>query len=108
MIVALAATFRQRPATVEVALDKIRAGSPISGSLFDALSTSGSESAQLALIAVLQSPGADREQRLAAAFALSRSKKPSVAAIQALTAQVDDGYVRVPQALYGLGYIVGS
>jgi hypothetical protein len=102
LIIALAATFRQQPQTIEHALAKIRAGAPNRDSLLDALAASGSDQSQLALIELLDSPHGDREQRHAAAFALSRTPKPGTAAIRALTAQLDDEFVGT-QALYGLG-----
>jgi hypothetical protein len=102
LVTALAATFRQKPETVEQALAKVRGGASSHGALLDALSASGSEASQLALIALLESPSADRDQRHAAAFALSRTPKPGVAATRALSAQLDDEYVGT-QALYGIG-----
>jgi hypothetical protein len=101
-IIALAATFRQQPRTIEHALAKIRAGAPNRDALLDGLAASGSDQSQLALIQLLDSPNLDRERRHAAAFALSRTPKPGPAAIQALTAQLDDEFLGT-QALYGLG-----
>ena len=102
LIVALAATFRQHPDLVPQALAKIRAGAKTRGALLDALSASGIEASQAALVGLLESPDADRDQRGAAAFALSRTPNPSALAIRALMAQLDDDYVGI-QALYGLG-----
>lgn len=102
LIIALAATFRQQPQTIERALAKIRAGAPNRDALLDALAASGSDQSQLALIQLLDSAHLDRERRHAAAFALSRTPKPGPAAIRALRAQLDDEFVGT-QALYGLG-----
>jgi hypothetical protein len=102
LIIALAATFRQQPQTIELALAKIRAGAPNRDALLDALAASGNDQSQLALIQLLDSPHVDRDRRHAAAFALSRTPKPGTAAIRALSAQLDDEFVGT-QALYGLG-----
>jgi len=102
LIIGLSATFRQQPETIDRALAKIRAGTPNRGALLDALSASGSDQAQLALIRLLDSPGLDREQRHAVVFALSRTPKPGRSAIGALEAQLDDEFVGT-QALYGIG-----
>ena len=102
LIVALAATFRQRPETIEQAIARIRAGAPIRGDLLDGLSASGSDASQLALARVVESSAADPELRHAAVFALSRSPSPSKHAIRALVAELDDEHAGT-QALYGLG-----
>jgi hypothetical protein len=102
LVVALAAMFRQQPQTIQLALAKIDARAPGHGSLLDALAASGSEASQIALARLLQAQGANRDERHAAAFALSRVSKPSPAAISALGAQLDDEYVGT-QALYGIG-----
>lgn len=102
LIAALAATFRQEPRTTEQALDQIKAGAPIQSDLLDGLAASGSEASHVALIRLLESPDADAALRHAAVFALSRTPKPSEAAIRALATHVNDDYVGT-QALYGLG-----
>jgi hypothetical protein len=102
LIVALAATFRQQPETIEQASDRIKAGASIRSELLDGLSASGTEASQAAMVRLLESSRGDAELRHAIVFALSRTPKPSVVAIRALTAQLDDEYAGT-QALYGLG-----
>lgn len=102
LIVALAATFRQQPETIASAMAQIKAGASIRGELLDGLAASGSEASQAALSQLLDSPGVDADLRHAAAFALSRTPKPSQLAIRALIAQLDDEHAGT-QALYGLG-----
>jgi hypothetical protein len=102
LFIALAAIFRQQPATVPLALQKIRSGSVAAPALLDALGSASSPAAQDALIELMTSPSTSAKVRSRAGSVLVRTNAPtdrSIAALKALLAKEPFN----PKALYGLG-----
>jgi hypothetical protein len=99
---ALSALFRQEPRTVEKAVHAIRAKSPASETLLDALSSASSDQAQGALVKVMGDKAIDTKLRTRAIDALVRTPKPNEASALALRAKLADDPFN-EQALYGLG-----
>jgi len=102
LYVALAAIFRRDPETVGLAVAQVRAKSPISATLVDALGSSGSATAHEALGRLTSDEALDPKLRARAVTALARTPVPSDAAIAALKARLDkDPFAS--DALFGLG-----
>jgi Lipoprotein amino terminal region len=102
LFVALAALFRRNPETVPQAVAQVRAKSPISEVLLDALGSSGSGAAQEALAQLANDQKLEPKVRERALMALARTPRPSDAAIAALKAQLEKDPFKTG-ALYGLG-----
>lgn len=102
LFIALAAIFRQQPATVQQALQKIRAGSAATPALLDALGSASSPEAQDALIELMTSPSTNAKLRSRAGSVLVRTNAPTDRAIGALKALLVKEPFN-PKALYGLG-----
>jgi hypothetical protein len=99
--IALAALFRRKPATVALALAKIRGGARGSNTLIDALGSSSSSEAQHALIGLTSANG-DAKVTARARRALMRVQRPTDEAIAALRGVLE----KKPfdqSALYGIG-----
>jgi hypothetical protein len=99
---ALTAIFRQRPETVMLAVQKIRAKSPASPVLLDALGSASTPATQRALIELAQAKTVDAETRSRAATALAGSSNPDAQSIAALKAMLVDEPFK-GKALFGLG-----
>jgi hypothetical protein len=100
--IALAALFRRKPATVALALAKIRRGARGSDTLIDALGSSSSSEAQHALIGLTTSANGDAKVTARARRALMRVQRPTDEAIAALQGVLE----KKPfdqSALYGIG-----
>jgi len=102
LFAALTAIFRRRPETVPIALAKIRANSLASDTLVDALGSSGSTSAQEALLELANGKSVEPKLRERALTSLTRTSRPSPQAIAALELMVQENPANM-QALYGLG-----
>ncbi len=100
--IALAAIFRRDPKTVAKALRKIRAQSPASSTLIDALGSSSSPAAQDALIELLASKTMDSKVRIRIMTALARTSNPGERAIAVLKSLLVDKPFSA-QALFTLG-----
>lgn len=102
LFMALGAIFRQQPAAIPRAVAQIRAHSPLSGPLIDALGSSGASTAHVALVELSRSSALDQKIKNRALVALIRTPNPSSAAIAALEKMLkDDPFSET--ALYGLG-----
>jgi hypothetical protein len=102
LFIGLAAILRQQPATVPALVQKIRAKSPASPLLVDALGSASSPAAQDALIELLNAPSTPAAQRNQITKVLGRVTVPterSVAALQQLL--LKEPWSR--KALFGLG-----
>jgi hypothetical protein len=102
LFIALGATFRQQPATIDNTLQKIRGNSPAKFAFVDALGAAESPAAREALIALAQPSTQDPKVRTSALIALSRTERPTTEGAAALKALMDDPTVGT-QALYGIG-----
>jgi hypothetical protein len=99
---ALSAIFRRQPETIAEAVRKIRAKSPLSGELLDALGSASTAASQSALVDIAQSKAFDPTVRSRATHALARSSNPEAKTIDALKAMlVDDPFNS--KSLFGLG-----
>jgi hypothetical protein len=99
---ALSALFRKEPATVGRALAAIRANSPASSVLMDALSSAGSAEGQRALVTLMDDKRVDPEIRNRAINSLARTPTPTDGSIRALKALLREDPFDM-RALYGLG-----
>jgi hypothetical protein len=102
LFVALGAIFRKHPETVAQALNRIRAKSPASTVLIDALGSASSTESQAALAELLGSRSLDSAVRSQVLLALSRTPRPGDGSIDALKATLSGDPFNA-QALYGLG-----
>jgi hypothetical protein len=102
LFMALAAIFRQQPDTIARAMAAIRAHSPISEPLVDALGSSGSSDAHSALAELARAPNIEPKLKNRALTALVRTPNPSAESIAALEARLTDKPFD-STALYGLG-----
>ncbi len=99
---ALAAMFRSEPRTIGRAVKAIHEKSPAARSLMDALSSSGSDAAQEALVTLTETKSVGDDTRDYAAIALSRTATPSLSSIRAFKALLRADPFGRP-GLYGLG-----
>jgi hypothetical protein len=102
LFMALGAIFRKHPETVAQALKRIRAKSPASTVLIDALGSASSTESQAALAELLSSRSLDSAMRSQVLLALSRTPRPGDGSVDALKATLS-GDAFNAQALYGLG-----
>lgn len=100
--VALAAIFREQPKTIALAMNKIRAKSPVTPLLVEGLASSSSPVAQSALVDLMNAKGTDPELRNRTILALSRTPRPSDTSIQAFESILKADPFN-DQALLGLG-----
>ncbi len=99
---ALTAMFRQQPDTIELAVDKIRAGSAAQQVLMSGLSSAGTEQAQRALSGLVNDEKLSERLRKAATASLIRAKRPKRQSVQTLESLLDDERFRT-SATFGLG-----
>lgn len=102
LFVALGALLRARPGTVQRAVGKVRAKSPASDALLDALGSAGSAEAQKALISFVKDSSTTKMVRARAMLSLSRTQNPSPESVQTLLSLASDEQLGT-QALYGIG-----
>jgi hypothetical protein len=102
LFIGLSAILRQQPATVPAVVQKIRAKSPASSLLVDALGSASSPAAQDALIELLNAPSTPAAQKNQITKVLGRVSVPTERSVAALKQQlVKDPWSR--KALFGLG-----
>jgi hypothetical protein len=99
---ALAALLRTKPEAIPKAVAKVRAGSPAQHVLLDALSSSGTDAAQAALVGLVTDRRIDRALRARAATSLIRTARASASTVEALIRLVDDRDLSTV-GIYGLG-----
>jgi hypothetical protein len=100
--VALSAIFREQPATIDVAIRKIRAQSPGWEVFVDALGSASSRPSQAALVSLMKTATLDPQVRSRATSALARTSRPEASTVAAFKAiLLEDTFNR--KALYGLG-----
>jgi hypothetical protein len=99
---ALAAIYRQQPATIGQTLRKVQAKSPASPTLIDALGSAGSPAAQKALTDLMNSKALESDLRARAATALALTANPDRASADAFKATLASDPWNA-RALYGLG-----
>lgn len=99
---ALTATFRKDPHTIARATAKIRAGSPVSDALVDALGSASTPGTHRALAELLGSTAMDTEARGRIILALARVQKPTPEATLALLGVLEKEPFQAG-ALYGIG-----
>ena len=102
LFVALGALFRSQPNTLQKASTKIKAKSPASDALIDALGSAGTEPAQDMLIALVQDRKNAELLRSRALLSLSRTENPTPASVQCLLTLAHDESLGT-EALYGVG-----
>jgi HEAT repeat protein len=100
--VALAAIFRKYPQTIDQALARIRAKSPASTALIDALGSASSAQSQAALAELLRSDQLNPDLRQQVLLSLSRTPRPDQTSVDALKMTLANEPFD-EQALYGLG-----
>ena len=102
VFIALAALFRRQPATVALALQKIRQNAPGADVLVDALGSASSVVSQQALLSLLEDKTLNPKLATRVTRSLSRAQRPSEAAVTALEQLLKaKPFDQVP--LYGLG-----
>jgi hypothetical protein len=84
LFIALAAILREQPPSIPAATRLIRAKSPASSVLIEALGSASSPAAQLALVQLAAEKGVDPLQRTQIYTALSRSARPDRVAVDAM------------------------
>ncbi len=102
LFAALAAILRQEDAAAISAEKSVRAGSPISGVLIDALGSASTPASERALVELMQSTTLDASLRKRAGSSLARTPRPDSVAIDGLKAVLAKDPFN-PKALYGLG-----
>lgn len=100
--VALTALLRLHPDGLKTVEAEVRAGSPLSGTLIEALRDAGSAEAQELLRDLVTLPTLDDARRMLAARALSHVEVPTPETVAALERLQGDDKLGV-QATYGLG-----
>jgi HEAT repeat protein len=100
--VALTALLRRHPDGLKTVEAEVRAGSPLSETLIEALRDAGSAEAQAVLRELVTLPSLDEARRMLAARALSHVEVPTPETVAALTQLQTDDTLGL-QATYGLG-----
>src|SRR5262249_6926773 len=100
--VALTALLRLHPDGLKTIEAEVRAGSPLSGTLIEALRDVGSAEAQAVLRELVTLPNLDNARRMLAARSLSHVELPTPETVAVLTQLQADDKLGV-QATYGLG-----
>jgi hypothetical protein len=102
LFAALAAILREQEASVRAAEQAIRAKSPVSELLIDALGSASTPASERALVALMGDKTLNASQRARASSSLVRTPRPDPAAIDALKNALEKEPFN-PKALYGLG-----
>jgi Lipoprotein amino terminal region len=102
---ALAALIRTDPRNVPLTVARIRAHSPASHALSDALSSAGTPEAQQALVALSNDAKLELRVRRTAAFSLTRTDPATPDTVRSLEAHVGSVDPLRVYALFGLGTI---
>jgi hypothetical protein len=100
--IALAALFRRKPGTIDLALDKIHAGAAGSDILIDALGSASSPQTEQTLIGLLDDKTLEPKLRTRALRALTRVQRPTDRAIAVLKGRLTSAPFD-ESALWGLG-----
>lgn len=102
LFIAVTAFLRKQPATIADATRRIRAGSPASMVLIDALGSGSSPAALDALLDISRAKTLDAKVRSRATAALERAPRPTGKAIAAIRAVLNEDEFS-PHALYTVG-----
>jgi HEAT repeat protein len=102
LFIALSAIFREHPDTVDRAMKRIVANSPLAPTLISALGSAATERAQGALRQLISAEKLDPELRSRALLALTRTPRPHAQAVEELKSLLADARFG-NAAVYGLG-----